>query len=497
MTISTGQRCHHFKNTIPTDPAITPFAAWPVPNRSFHSAFQVWLKAGGYSPSALNLYTVAARLALGFLNKIYWTIDPETDLEQVRRYIESRYESRSTRIEYSKGLRKLAEYLRLRRDKAARPRPIHWEYHLNGLPDWLCEQVREFVAHKQKSWRVEDRPPRMKKALSEVCLPLRWMAAAIPLRAISDITPQVWFDFVDARLVAGSSVSTINTRLCHLQAFLRFMDESGVPVCQRMLLVPMLRSGARLPKDAPVSELRRLLDENERETNKSHANPDRTRAGQRRMGIMDRAWLHLMLYSGLRTCEVRRLRLGDIQWESQRLHIEQSKGLKDRLVYMSSATLSALRTWLVERGTPEYISDHVFIHRHQPLTSRYCLVRMQTYGKRCGVHITPHQLRHSCATLLLNAGAPVLTVQALLGHEKVDTTLGYARLYDGTVAADYYRAMGQVERLFELSESRQIPLSTPAELVALIDSLGNGTLNEHQRQTLQALRDGIMSLAPA
>jgi integrase/recombinase XerD len=105
--------------------------------------------------------------------------------------------------------------------------------------------------------------------------------------------------------------------------------------------------------------------------------------------------------------------------------------------------------------------DHVFIHRHQPLTSRYCLVRMHTYGKRCGVHITPHQLRHSCATLLLNAGAPVLTVQALLGHEKVDTTLGYARLYDGTVAVDYYRAMGQVERLFELSESRQIPLSTP------------------------------------
>jgi hypothetical protein len=86
-------------------------------------------------------------------------------------------------------------------------------------------------------------------------------------------------------------------------------------------------------------------------------------------------------------------------------------------------------------------------------------------------------------------------VQALLGHEKVDTTLGYARLYDGTVAADYYRAMGQVERLFELSESRQIPLSTPAELIALVDGLGSGTLNEHQRQTLQALRDGILSLA--
>ncbi len=71
----------------------------------------------------------------------------------------------------------------------------------------------------------------------------------------------------------------------------------------------------------------------------------------------------------------------------------------------------------------------------------------------------------------------------------------YAHLYDGAIAADYYRAMSQVERLFHLPESRQIPLSTPAELVALVDSLGNGTLNAMQRETVQALRDGILSLA--
>ncbi len=62
------------------------------------------------------------------------------------------------------------------------------------------------------------------------------------------------------------------------------------------------------------------------------------------------------------------------------------------------------------------------------------------------------------------------------------------------IAADYYRAMSQVERLFQLSESRQVPLSTPAELVALVDTLGNGTLNERQRETVQALREGILSL---
>jgi hypothetical protein len=103
--------------------------------------------------------------------------------------------------------------------------------------------------------------------------------------------------------------------------------------------------------------------------------------------------------------------------------------------------------------------------------------------------------------LLLNAGAPVLSVQSLLGHEHVDTTLGYARLYDGTIAADYYRAMGGIERLFALpaeyskSETGRIPLSTPAELVALVDSLNGGTLNESQRETLHSLRQGILSLA--
>lgn len=121
-------------------------------------------------------------------------------------------------------------------------------------------------------------------------------------------------------------------------------------------------------------------------------------------------------------------------------------------------------------------------------------MRLHTYGRRCGAHITPHQLRHSCATLLLNAGAPVISVQALLGHEKVDTTLGYARLYDGTLAADYYRAMGQVEHLFALPESDQMPATTPAQLIALVDALSAGMLNQNQRETLQSLRDGILLL---
>jgi hypothetical protein len=94
----------------------------------------------------------------------------------------------------------------------------------------------------------------------------------------------------------------------------------------------------------------------------------------------------------------------------------------------------------------------------------------------------------------LNAGAPILTVQALLGHKHIDATLGYARLYDGTVAADYFQAMATVERYFALPEDNPTPPSDPAQLLALVDSLREGTLNQAQLETVRALRAGLLLL---
>jgi len=106
---------------------------------------------------------------------------------------------------------------------------------------------------------------------------------------------------------------------------------------------------------------------------------------------------------------------------------------------------------------PPSDTDCVFLFRHLPLSPTYCWERLRTYGQRCGVPITPHQLRHTCATLLLNAGAPILTVQAILGHRNIDTTLGYARLYDGTVAAHYSAAMEGVEQCLQASDGTSQP----------------------------------------
>jgi hypothetical protein len=202
-----------------------------------------------------------------------------------------------------------------------------------------------------------------------------------------------------------------------------------------------------------------------------------------------------MLHSGLRTGEIRNLKLKDIEWEADRLRVEQSKGLKDRIVHLSQAALAAMQGYLEVRGPADALPENVFIYRHSPLSKTYCFERLQSYGKRCNVHVSPHQLRHSCATLLLNAGAPVVTVQAILGHKNVDTTLGYARLYDGTVAADYYQAMTMVERQLSLPEDRLIQPPSIGEMLALVDALRSGTLNPTQTELVWSLRSGLTMLA--
>ncbi len=73
--------------------------------------------------------------------------------------------------------------------------------------------------------------------------------------------------------------------------------------------------------------------------------------------------------------------------------------------------------------------------------------------------------------------------------------MGYARLYDGTLAADYYRAMHEVERQLDLVEKQPQAIPSPAELIALLDSLRSGTLNPSQSETVQAVRNGILAFA--
>ncbi len=482
------KRRFHFKNIRPADPAIRCFGDWLPENRGFYANFRRWLQDTGYGEVAVMLYSVFARQAIGFIDKPYWIIDPEEDLPRFWQHLCNRSLSAHTLTGYHKGMRKFAEYLRLRNQCPPKPKAINWDYFTGTLPAWLQEDIRQFLLHCQRSWKPERAAERSNSMLSHLAGPLRWMAEHYPLDDIRDLTPQVWYAYLDHRLGAGILPRTTNATLSSLKHLLHFLRERERPVCERFLMIDYLDANSKLPRDVPIDQLRRLLHEIQSQANVAHA-------GLHRLGRMDLAWFLLMLHSGLRTGEVRFLRLQDIDWTGHKVRIEQAKGLKDRLVYLSQATLDALHGYLEVRGLQEALSEHVFIFRHKPLSLSYCSERLRTYGKRCGVVITPHQLRHSCATLLLNSGAPVLTVQSILGHKWVDTTLGYARLYDGTVAADYYAAMASIEQRLALPEDRLAAPPAVGQLIALLDSLRSGTLNTSQSEAVRQLRAGLLALA--
>lgn len=461
-----------------------PIREWLPANWGAYDAFRRWLRQAGYSESAVNTDSCAVRLAISQLDKPYWQIT-EADLEAVRSIIAARFNSQATCRSYDKGLRKLAKWLRQRQGKPQPEKPVNWDYFLAGLPDKITGLVRGYLRCQQRNWPPEARRHLTGGSLSTLTRFLRWAAGHTDLKTADDLTPDLWYAYLDERLAAGMKAVTVNKELHALQSWLRYLVEMETPICERLLQVERLPASPNLPKDVPVEQLRRLAAEIELDAASE-------RAGVRRCGVMDRAWWRLMLHSGLRVGEVRRLRLADVDLDGQRLRIVQSKGLKDRVVFLSAAAVEAIEAYLPLRGP--VLDDYLFVYRHRPLTVTYCAERLRTYAARCGVRVRPHQLRHSCATLLLNAGAPLLTVQALLGHKNLDTTLTYARLYDGTVAADYYRAMADVEQRLQLTPASEPPLMTTGQMVALVDGLSQGTLNERQRQLVHTLRSSLLTL---
>ena len=472
---------------IAPDPELVPYYQWFAPNRSFYVSFRMWLKDTGCGKSTITIYGVGARLVFSYLDKPYWRINPDHDLGQVSEFIKNKYSSQATSSGYIKGVNKLGEYIRLRLHLPPKEKLINWDNYVGPLPDWMAELVRDYVHHKHIATHQEKRHKRIIETLSHLTVPLRWMVANFEINSIADLIPSLWFKYVEFRIASGLKPSTVNGNLHRFRGWLFYLNDLGYPVSSQMLRVDYLPEHKPVPKDLPIGDLKKLLGAIQDDIQSSHGYT-------RRLSTMDLAWFLLMIHSGLRTGEVRLLKLKDIDWERRFVRIEESKSLNDRIVPVSQPTIDALKSYLEIRGPSDALPENVFIFRHAPFSTGYCSQRLKTYGKRCGVTARPHQLRHSCATLLLNSGAPVLMVKTILGHKYIDTTMKYARLYDGRVAADYYQAMDEIESSMAVDENDRMNSSDISEILALLDSLSSSSLNTNQAESIQALRIRIQAI---
>jgi len=161
-------------------------------------------------------------------------------------------------------------------------------------------------------------------------------------------------------------------------------------------------------------------------------------------GRRDRAMFTLMLRCGLRVEEVAHLALGDIDLKRRTLHIQDGKGAKDRIVYISNDALHALLEYC--RVRPANKAKKIFLVEKGPLTGQPISVRgiqkrMEYYARKTNLRISCHHLRHTMATQMLNADTDLSTIQDLLGHNSIRTTQRYCRVSNLKVQRDYYKAM--------------------------------------------------------
>ena len=176
-------------------------------------------------------------------------------------------------------------------------------------------------------------------------------------------------------------------------------------------------------------------------------------------GYRDQTLFTLMLRCGLRVEEVAHLAIGDINLKRRTLFIQDGKGAKDRVVYLSHDALRTLLEYLrVRRPIPKV--QNIFLVEKgplagHPLSIRGIQKRMEYYAQQAHLRISCHHLRHTMATQMLNADADLSTIQDLLGHSSIRTTQRYCRVSNLKVQRDYFKAM---EVIMQRTAGKQIIL---------------------------------------
>ena len=157
----------------------------------------------------------------------------------------------------------------------------------------------------------------------------------------------------------------------------------------------------------------------------------------------DRACFFTLAHTGVRISELLNLRVGDLDPAGGRLIVQGGKNTRDRVVYLTPTLAEALRCYLPHRGSAE--DDHLWLNDGCPLKAHQVRSRLQRWGEMCGVSVTPHRLRHTLATRLINRGMSLESLSKLLGHKYLSTTQQYARVYDATVQEQFEAAMANIE----------------------------------------------------
>jgi site-specific recombinase XerD len=237
----------------------------------------------------------------------------------------------------------------------------------------------------------------------------------------------------------GYARATLARRVATIRTWCAFLSDRGIVTRDVATALQSPTPGRRLPRVLRVDEVERLL-----------AAPDAGSA----VGQRDRALLELLYAAGARVGEACGLDLGDLDLAQRQVRLD-GKGGTQRIVPIGTPAVDALRTYL-EVARPQLLADRatdavLLGTRGGRLGTRDARTVVERAGTAAGVgHVTPHTLRHTAATHLLEGGADVRQVQEVLGHRSLATTQRYTHLSRGRLrevhAAAHPRARARPDR---------------------------------------------------
>ena len=246
-----------------------------------------------------------------------------------------------------------------------------------------------------------------------------------------DLKPLDLRTYVSALHEAGYAKSSVARRLASLRSFFKYAQREGL--CESNPAKPLRnpRRDRKLPHFLTGPEIGKLLSA-----------PPRSEP----MGLRDRAILETLYSAGLRVSELVGINLDDLDLEDGLVRV-RGKGRKERLAPLGSFAVKAIRAWLKKRklakGEPAGAGEPVYLNKFgKRITTRSIGRMLEKYLKTTGLDLrtSPHTLRHSFATHLLDNGADIRSVQELLGHKSLVTTQIYTHVSTAGLKSAYEKA---------------------------------------------------------
>nr|WP_278960116.1 site-specific tyrosine recombinase XerD [Lactobacillus apis] len=218
----------------------------------------------------------------------------------------------------------------------------------------------------------------------------------------------------------NKATSSISRMISSLRKFYQWLVRQNIQKINPMLEIDSPKKEHRLPVALSVDEVTKLLDQ-----------PDVTK----KLGIRDRALLETLYATGIRVSELINLKFSDLHEELKLLKV-LGKGSKERLIPISDVAISWIKSYQEKVRDPLLLksgkyTDTIFLNnRGGALTRQAVWQIIKRYCQMAGIskNVTPHTLRHTFATHLLENGADLRVVQEILGHSDISTTQIYTNL---------------------------------------------------------------------